>query len=252
MNIKDLLSHEDLIKLTNVKTQMKKAGKAPKQTADFGSLLGMIKQNSKGQIIKKRKTTTENRINKPKRAKKGSFKISTVKQIEKPTIEKKEESLVSKELYEETQNKRNIALVSAKAKLSPRDYDVLKEAGKLEMDTTPYELFDTTEEILSRMEEYNLVIEKGEQGLIEEATRGTAAFKHMVKATILSQADPEILDDIDKYYEEAPLYKRAEYLSATFEWLRVSYDYIKRGFETTEARQIANDLAREFRELMKR
>lgn len=147
--------------------------------------------------------------------------------------------------YKALQGKRNAVIERVRDDLynnHKRDYDVLDNAGYLTIETTPYEIFDSVDEVKNRMEFYQNIIDKGVEALTEEATKGTSALIHMMDNTILYQLDENLRQYIIDRYLFASVEERMEFLKDAFKYVREYYEEIRQGFETTDGREIAENL----------
>lgn len=150
-----------------------------------------------------------------------------------------------KKRYEDAQLRRNETVENLKDKLykeQRRNYNVLDELGFLTMEATPYEIFDSKKEVKDRIKLYEDVIKRGVKALEEEATKGTAALIHMLDNTILYQLDENLRQNLIDRYLFASIEERMEFLKDAFKYVREYYEEIRQGFETTDGREIAENL----------
>lgn len=215
------------------------------------NLLSMIQGTAKNKFANKKITSTKSKRQKTDKLSLKKQKVQAIKPpkgLEKrgthPEVgTRKIDNL--KEDFKELQSKRNAVIEQVREDLFKnrrRDYNVLDDLGFLTMETTPYELFDTEEEVLNRMDFYSSIIENGIQSLIDEATKGTTALIHMMDNTIMYELDNDIRQNIIDKYEFASVGERMAFLSDAFKYVREYYEDMRNGFETLHGRQIAEDV----------
>ena len=216
------------------------------------NLLSMIQGTAKNKFGNTKITSTKSKRQKTDKVSLKKQRIQTVKPtkgLETRGIHPQPETRKIDNLKEEfksLQSKRNAVIEQVREDLFKnrrRDYNVLDDLGFLTMETTPYELFDSEEEVLNRMDFYSSIIDNGVQSLIDEATKGTTALIHMMDNTILYELDSDIRQNIIDRYEFASVEERMSFLSDAFKYVREYYEEMRSGFETLHGRQIAEDVA---------
>lgn len=215
------------------------------------NLLSMIQGTAKNKFANKKITSTKSKRQKTDKLSLKKQKVQAIKPpkgLEKRGLHpevgtRKIDNL--KEDFKELQSKRNAVIEQVREDLFKnrrRDYNVLDDLGFLTMETTPYELFDSEEEVLNRMDFYSSIVDNGIQSLIDEATKGTSALIHMMDNTILYELDNDIRQNIIDRYEFASVEERMAFLSDAFKYVREYYEDMRSGFETLHGRQIAEDI----------
>ena len=161
--------------------------------------------------------------------------------------ERSAQAYIQEKEFRKLQGKKNATVLQVSNDLRDRDRNVLDEFGSLTIETTPISMFDSQEEIQARMEDYKRIAEGGLDALTSDALRGTEGYFNMVSQTLLIDIDEEIIEEHQEAFMQLTVAERVDFLKEAYTLVREKYEDLRRGFETLNAHELAQELSDELR-----